>query len=73
MPAPAFVSVDAFRARYGIGTTRTYELVASGQIIAKKFGRKLLIDVASADQYFSDLPAARLTTGLRRARSNIAA
>ncbi len=61
-----FISAEHFRRRYDVGTTRLYELVASKRIDAKKFGRKLLIDVRSADEYFAALPAAKLNTGLAK-------
>ena len=70
---PAYLSVDAFRARYNIGTTRCYELIAAGAITARKYGRKTLIETASADAYFAALPPARLTTGQRRHRSTTSA
>lgn len=68
-----YISVDAARARYGLGTTKVYELIASGHIVARKLGRRLLIDAVSADKFFAALPRADLTTGLRRARAAEAA
>ena len=69
-----FVSAEHFRRRYDVGTTRLYELIAGGHIVAKKFGRKLLISVASADLYFNSLPDAKLGTGLtKRVRARAAA
>lgn len=68
-----YLTVDAFRARYGIGTTLTYEMVADGRLRAVKLGRRLLIDAASARELFAALPAPALTTGLRRAARRAAA
>lgn len=61
-----FVSAEHFRRRYDIGTTRLYELIAGKHIVAKKFGRKLLISVPSADAFFNSLPDAELGTGVTR-------
>jgi len=63
---PKYLSVETARARYGLGTTLLYSLIASGQIAARKCGRRLLIDADSADAYFAALPRAELTTGLAR-------
>lgn len=69
-PDPAdhaeYLTVDAFRARYGIGTTLTYRLIAEGRVKAVSLGRRRLIEAASAREFFSALPPARLTTGQRR-------
>ncbi len=67
-PDPAeYLTVDAFRSRYGIGTTLTYEMVADGRLRAVKLGRRLLIEAASAREHFASLPVAALTTGRARA------
>jgi excisionase family DNA binding protein len=46
----------------GIGTSLLDELIASGQIDAKKSGKNLLIVVASLEEYVSRLPAAKLNS-----------
>lgn len=68
-----YLSVETARARFDIGTTLLYSLIASGQIAARKCGRRLLIDADSADAYFAALPRAALTTGLARAARRAAA
>jgi excisionase family DNA binding protein len=46
----------------GIGTSLLDELIASGQIDAKKSGKNLLIVVASLEEYVSKLPPAKLNS-----------
>jgi excisionase family DNA binding protein len=43
--------------RYDIGRTQLYRLLNTGAIAAVKFGRRTLINVASADGYFAALPS----------------
>jgi hypothetical protein len=46
----------------GEGTTKIDELIATGQIEARKSGRNLLILVASLDAYVAGLPVATLNS-----------
>ena len=48
----------------GIGRTRLYELMASGEIAARKCGARTLILAASLREYLARLPAADIRTGL---------
>jgi excisionase family DNA binding protein len=50
------LAIDRACERYNIGRTQLYRLLNEGAIAAVKFGRRTLINVASADAYFSDLP-----------------
>jgi hypothetical protein len=52
--------------RYGIGRSSVYELMAQDKLRAVKFGKKVLIDVASADALFASLPAAKITSARTR-------
>ena len=67
-----YLTVDAFRQRYGIGTTLTYQLIAEGKLKAVSLGRRRLIQASSAREYFAALPPAALRTGLHRRRSTTA-
>ncbi len=53
---PAFIRVRTALARYGVGRTRLYALIATGAVRAVKLGQSTLIDVAAADAFFRDLP-----------------
>lgn len=46
---PKAISVAAFCGIYGIGKTKTYELIKSGQLEVAKVGRRTLVLVSSAD------------------------
>jgi len=54
---PLCISVNQATARYGVGRTKLYELLGAGALKARKLGAKTLIDVDSADRFFSSLPA----------------
>ena len=59
-------------AMLGIGTSLLDELIASGQVSAKKSGKNLLIVVASLEEYVSKLPPAKLnSTGFYRTRKTL--
>ena len=64
---PKYLTIKNFRARYGIGTTLTYEMIADGRLRAIKLGRRTLISAASARELFDSLPAA----SRRRARPTV--
>jgi excisionase family DNA binding protein len=50
------LSVPDFCRVYGIGRSKTYELIAAGVLEAKKVGAKTLIDRASAERWYASLP-----------------
>lgn len=50
------MSVAECRRVYAIGRTRIYDLIKRGDILAKKFGGKTLIDRASAERWYEALP-----------------
>ena len=54
---PFTLSVERVCERYDIGRTQLYRLLNDGAITAVKFGRRTLINVASADAYFASLPS----------------
>ncbi len=50
------LSIPTFCRIYGIGRSKTYELIGTGTLEAKKFGAKTLIDRASAEAWYRSLP-----------------
>jgi len=54
---PFTLSVERVCERYDIGRTQLYRLLNDGAITAVKFGRRTLINVASADAFFAALPS----------------
>src|SRR5262249_28935105 len=53
---PQFIKISTFCKTYETGRTKTYELIKSGKIRAVKSGRATLLEVASAQKHFSNLP-----------------
>jgi hypothetical protein len=49
--------IAVFCETYGIGRTKTYDLINSGAISARKSGKTTLIDRASAERWYASLPA----------------
>jgi excisionase family DNA binding protein len=50
-------TVKGFCAAYGVGVTRTYELINQGKLVAIKDGRKTLILESSARAWLEGLQA----------------
>ena len=50
------ISIRAFCDAYGVGRTRTYDLIAAGKLHAVKNGPRTMIDVESAEQWAASLP-----------------
>jgi hypothetical protein len=57
---PKLLGIAAATRRYGVGRSSLYELFAQQKLRAVKFGKKTLVDVASADAFFASLPAAEI-------------
>lgn len=53
---PKYIRFNEFRARFGIGKTKAYELLNAREIRAKKVGRATLVEVASADAWIERQP-----------------
>jgi excisionase family DNA binding protein len=49
-------SIKAFGALHGVGRTKTYELINSGQLSAVKVGSRTLIPVEAAERWRERLP-----------------
>jgi hypothetical protein len=54
---PVAIEVKAFCEQYALGRSKAYGLIADGSVAAKKMGRKTLIDVKSASNWYDNLPA----------------
>jgi excisionase family DNA binding protein len=50
------LTIKDFREQFGIGRTSTYKLLATGDLKARKVGRRTLIERASAERWFASLP-----------------
>ena len=62
------LSIRAFCDAYGVGRTRTYDLIAESKIRAVKNGPRTMIDAESAEQWAASLP--RFKSGAALARAN---
>lgn len=51
------LSVNEFKAAYGFGHTKTYELLNAGKLNAVKSGTRTLITVESAEALVAALPS----------------
>lgn len=54
---PVAMEVNAFCERYTVGRSKAYGLIANGGLVAKKMGRKTLIDAKSAKRWYDNLPS----------------
>ena len=57
---PRYLTIEGFTARYGIGRTRIYYLIAGGDLHAIKCGRRTLIDAPAAEAWLATLPPANI-------------
>lgn len=66
-----FLTVAEFCSAYGTGRTKTYALLASGELTAVKRGRSTLISAESAERWAQSLPpmVSRTATSPDRARA----
>ena len=54
---PAFCTIQQWIDISGIGRSKTYELIASGKLTARKLGSRTLVDVQQGLAYLNALPA----------------
>jgi excisionase family DNA binding protein len=59
--------------RYGLGRSNLYRWIGRGEIRALKLGRRILIEIASADAFFASLPHAAIQPDARDRRAARAA
>lgn len=58
---PNFVTISEWIARSGISRSRTYELLGSGDLRARKVGRRTLIDLRAGLAWLDAQPAPRIS------------
>lgn len=57
------LSIQEAKTLVGCGTTHFYGLIGSGQIAARKLGKRTLIPESSLRAFIASLPHATITTG----------
>jgi hypothetical protein len=72
-PLLGFLTVAEFRKIYGPGTTKTFQLLATGELVGRKFGARTLIERASAEAWAARLPTWRSTRPQMQAASKTGA
>lgn len=53
---PKHLTIPAFGAAYNVGRTKTYELINSGQLPARKIGARTVIAIEDAEEWRKSLP-----------------
>ena len=59
--APNFVSIPNWVRRTGISRSKTYELLAAGELSARKVGRRTLIDLKAGLAWLDEQPAPKIS------------
>jgi len=54
------VPIAAFAAQHGVSRSTVYRLLASGDLKARKLGRRTLVDVQHSQTWLQSLPAANI-------------
>jgi hypothetical protein len=62
---PIFATINDTCARYGVRPSKLYELLGLKVITAKKFGKRILVDLRTAQKYFDELPEAQIRPSQR--------
>ena len=66
--------IAEFCKTYGIGRTKTYDLINSGAVSARKCGKTTLIDRVSAERWYASLPSYSASQSrIKRTRRRFAA
>lgn len=55
---PVAYPIPEFCTRYGCGRSTAYELIGAGKLLAKKIGRRTVIDAESASRWYAAIPSA---------------
>ncbi len=55
---PELLTVNDFVTRFRVSRTATYRLFASGELKAKKVGRRTMISRSDAERWLESLPSA---------------
>jgi hypothetical protein len=67
MDLPHFATIDKWTELSGVSRSVTYELIGSGKLVARKLGKRTLVDVQAGIEYLHSLPAATIRMGGRAA------
>ena len=67
--APIFCHIPQAAARLALCERSIYQLIATGKIEAVKWGKRILVVVASLDRYAASLPKAKIKPITRRRRA----
>ena len=59
---PELLTIQDFVTRFRVSRSATYRLFASGDLTAKKVGRRTMIARADAERWLASLPDANTTT-----------
>jgi hypothetical protein len=65
---PVFDTIQGTCSRWGIRPAKLYEVLGEKRILAKKFGKRILIDQRSVREYFDSLPSAEIKPSARARR-----
>jgi excisionase family DNA binding protein len=68
-PGKAYATIPQTCERYGVGRSSLYREIGRGNIRAVKMGRRVLVEIASADAFFAALPPANIRRDARDRRS----
>lgn len=66
---PLFCSIPRFCQLSGISRSVTYQLIGDGKLVARKLGKRTLIDVQAGIDYLHSLPAATIRMGGKHANA----
>jgi excisionase family DNA binding protein len=56
---PRLLPIDEAGRRLGIGRTKTCELIAKGDLVARKLGARTLVEEAELHRFIGSLPVVR--------------
>jgi excisionase family DNA binding protein len=59
VPSQRYLTFRQFYEAAGIGRSKALDEINAGRLVAKKCGKKILIDREAVDAWFASLPAAR--------------
>ncbi len=65
---PLYATLQETCRRFGCGMSKLYEIIGEGKIEAKKWGKRVLVNQASAREYFDALPPAPIKPSARARR-----
>lgn len=65
---PDFVPIAVWVARTGISRSKTYELLAAGELTARKVGRRTLIDLHAGLAWLDAQPAPKIALAFAKRR-----